>query len=104
MPRGLPFEEIVKAIAFHVDTDKARNIAVSLQQEGVLLVAANVLPQNKIDPEKIQIYLDICSSELSKLSEWETGFIESVADQFLRNGTLSEKQINRLKEIYDKVA
>lgn len=34
------------------------------------------------------------------LTEWEFGFVESVAGQYERLGTLSSPQIDRLEEIY----
>jgi hypothetical protein len=46
--------------------------------------------------------LDECSTHLNRLNDWEQNFIESVQDQVLMYGTISEKQIERLEELYNK--
>lgn len=38
------------------------------------------------------------------LSAWELGFLASVADQFERNGKLSERQLETLKKLYEEKA
>lgn len=55
------------------------------------------------DAAKVKIQIEVCSTEMDKLTDWEQGFIESVSDQFTSSGTLSPKQLETLKEIYDKV-
>lgn len=39
----------------------------------------------------------------NKLTRWEREFIESVSDQFGRRGSLSEKQVETLRKIYERV-
>lgn len=40
--------------------------------------------------------------ESETLTEWETGFVSSVAGQYERKETLSQKQIDTLEEVYRK--
>lgn len=40
--------------------------------------------------------------ECDKLSSWESGFVESVAEQFERKGELSDKQCETLNRIYEE--
>jgi hypothetical protein len=49
----------------------------------------------------ITIWIGALEDQTDRMTEWEVGFLESVSDQF-ENGNLTEKQINRLKEIYEK--
>jgi hypothetical protein len=50
-----------------------------------------------------KVELDVCESEMDRLSPWECSFIESVRDQFNRGRDLSEKQLDKLHLIYEKV-
>lgn len=43
------------------------------------------------------------SPERDRLSDWENGFLDSVREQFLRKGTVSEKQFVVLEKIYIKL-
>lgn len=36
-------------------------------------------------------------------SEWETGFVESIADQFEERGALTRKQIEKLEAVWNKI-
>ncbi len=56
-----------------------------------------------MDSDKIEIELSACEDEFETLTMWEKGFIESIRDQFDRTNFLSEKQLDTLKTIYDKV-
>jgi regulator of sigma D len=44
-----------------------------------------------------------CETRDDKLSEWEQGFIQSVREQFDRRGSLSDKQLEILNNIWEKV-
>ena len=49
----------------------------------------------------IKIWIDALSDQTDMMTAWEVGFVENVADTF-ENGNLTEKQIERLKIVYDK--
>lgn len=36
-------------------------------------------------------------------SKWELDFLESITDQFSERGSLTKKQIDKLKNIWDKI-
>lgn len=44
-----------------------------------------------------------CEARETKLSEWEAGFVQSIREQFNRKGSLSEKQLETLEKIWEKV-
>lgn len=44
-----------------------------------------------------------CESRESKLTEWERGFIDSISKQLADGRRLSEKQAERLDEIWERV-
>ena len=50
-------------------------------------------------PEVIADWLEQCENS-RKLTKWETDFIESVAEQFDRRGTISDRQEEILERIY----
>ena len=52
--------------------------------------------------QKIQGVIDGLLDLEDSLSEWELSFVESVAEQYKEKGTLTQKQISKLNEIYDK--
>ncbi len=60
-----------------------------------------------IELEEIDDVLSECQSALEAsncpFSDWERDFIESVTDQFDRKGSLSEKQRETLKKIWEKI-
>lgn len=41
-------------------------------------------------------------AQADQLSDWEQGFVTSVDDQFGRYGRLSDKQLSKLKEVYER--
>ena len=53
--------------------------------------------------KQIEFVLEHCTDNWQRLTEWEQGFVESVADQFNRRGTISEKQEDVLERIYVKL-
>lgn len=57
--------------------------------------------QNK--HEDVEDMLDDCLKRRHKLEEWEDLFIESITDQFISNGSLSDKQYAQLVKIWEKV-
>ena len=44
-----------------------------------------------------------CEDRESKLSEWETNFIDSIHDQLRNKNSLTPKQIETLDNIWEKV-
>ncbi len=44
-----------------------------------------------------------CVNRESKLTDWERTFIDSLADQMAKGRRLSEKQAERLDEIWERV-
>lgn len=56
-----------------------------------------------MDNAAIQHMINHCSDFTDKLSDWENQFLESVSDQFDRNGSLSPKQVAVLEGIYTKL-
>lgn len=53
--------------------------------------------------ESLAYMLEHCKGFMRELSQWEQGFIESVNERFERGGELTEKQIDRLEQIYCKL-
>lgn len=52
--------------------------------------------------DQIQMVLD-CEARQSKLTDWETNFIDSVGNQLADDMKLSPKQDNLLEQIWEKV-
>lgn len=52
--------------------------------------------------EQRQMLID-CENRESKLTDWERTFIDSLADQMAKGRRLSEKQAERLDEIWERV-
>lgn len=50
--------------------------------------------------ETIQHFLEELANPTKPLTVWESGFIESLQDQFDRRGTLSDRQFEILERIY----
>lgn len=50
--------------------------------------------------EQIKMMLDALETPSKELTKWEENFLESLADQFERKGTLSDKQFHTLDNIY----
>lgn len=47
--------------------------------------------------------IEDCEARDSKLSEWEQQFIDSIGRQSARTGGLSQKQTERLKQIWERI-
>lgn len=47
--------------------------------------------------------IDRCADNPGRLTEWENNFITSISDQLDTAGRLSEKQVEVLDRIYQKV-
>lgn len=60
----------------------------------------NERPEEVSNPAIIQHYLETLGT--SVLTDWERGFVESIAEQFDKRGTLSPKQTATLRKIYDE--
>ena len=52
---------------------------------------------------EISFKLGICNDRFADLSKWEQDFIESITEQFEERGTLSDRQVEKLNQIYDKI-
>jgi hypothetical protein len=50
----------------------------------------------------ISYMIDSCKYN-DNLTEWETNFILSISDQFEMNGNLTDRQCEKLEQIYDKL-
>lgn len=50
--------------------------------------------------EDLRIMIERCQTEARYLTDWEKGFIESVAEQLTRKGSLSPDQMKVLDRIY----
>lgn len=61
------------------------------------------LDPNRDRGEAIEEMLASCTDHIFKLSDWEQDFLISVQDQFERNGDLSQKQVDKLEQIYCKL-
>ena len=46
--------------------------------------------------------IEDCEQHSDKLTEWECDFIDSIAMQYGRKGTLTEKQSEQLNRIWEK--
>lgn len=44
-----------------------------------------------------------CMARSSRMSDWETNFIDSIDDSLSTFGCLTPKQANKLEEIWDRV-
>lgn len=47
--------------------------------------------------------IEDCEARDSKLSEWEQQFIDSIGRQLSRTGGLSQKQTERLEQIWERI-
>jgi hypothetical protein len=50
----------------------------------------------------ISYMIDSCKYN-DNLTEWETNFILSISDQFEMNGNLTDRQCEKLEQIYDEL-
>lgn len=58
-----------------------------------------------MEEEDIQQAIDECIEALDcgvVFSDWEQDFLQDIEDQYLENGTLSEKQMNILANLWDR--
>jgi DNA-binding MarR family transcriptional regulator len=53
-----------------------------------------------LDSDRIGEVIDACAENLDRLSVWERNFIESIADQYDRRHSLSDRQREILERIY----
>jgi len=54
------------------------------------------------DPVVVENYISSLERPRHELTPWETEFLESVTDQWTRNRTISQKQLEILERIYDE--
>jgi hypothetical protein len=52
--------------------------------------------------KSIDYILSYLETEIHNMTEWEKGFVESIADQWNRRRTLSDKQKITLEQIWDR--
>ena len=55
------------------------------------------------DDDDIEQLIEDCETRESRLTDWERNFIDSIKNQFIERGSLSEKQTERLNEIWERV-
>lgn len=44
-----------------------------------------------------------CENRSEKLTDWESGFIDSIGDSLVRFGSLTDKQATKLESIWERV-
>lgn len=54
-------------------------------------------------PNRIKWILDDLLNNVDNFGEWESKFITSVSDQFQQKGSISDKQYDKLEEIYGRM-
>ena len=59
------------------------------------------MEQNELTDKAVDYIVDVLSTE-TRLTAWEKNFVESIADQWSRQRSLSEKQKEVLGRIWDK--
>lgn len=57
--------------------------------------------RHEAEARDIAIWIGALEDQTDRMTPWEVGFLENVGDTF-ENGTLSPKQIDTLKQIYDR--
>ena len=55
------------------------------------------------DLDDIPVMIEDCERRCSQLSDWEAGFIDSIAQQIGRGKGLTEKQVEKLETIWERV-
>ena len=55
------------------------------------------------EPRRIQWILDDLLNNVDNFGEWESKFIVSVSDQFQKNRIITDKQYDKLEEIYERM-
>lgn len=53
--------------------------------------------------DEYQTMIDDCENRESKLSDWDRNFIDSISNQLKRGRMLSQKQIETLESIWERV-
>lgn len=53
--------------------------------------------------EEIALMVQDCENREEKLSDWERGFIDSLSNQLSKGRTLSEKQVDKLNSIWERI-
>ena len=53
--------------------------------------------------DEYQKMIDDCEKRESRISEWEQGFVDSVGSQLGRGRHLSQRQIETLEKIWERV-
>jgi len=53
--------------------------------------------------EETQEMIDDCNARYEKLSEWEENFVDSVEKQLEERGYLSDKQLQILEKLWERV-
>jgi hypothetical protein len=53
-----------------------------------------------LTPENIQHFIDSLKNPKDRLTPWELDFLESVNDQFMQRGVITQKQFSVLERIY----
>ena len=66
------------------------------------MTAADVQYNKRLERSVQEEWVEACAGS-GKLSSWEQDFIDSIGDQLDRGGTLSERQVEVLEKIYQKV-
>lgn len=56
-----------------------------------------------MNTEEIDMMLNDCCQREGRLSPWENDFICSLLEQFENKGALSERQVEKLEAIWEKV-
>lgn len=54
----------------------------------------------KKTPELIQQMFDALKNPSKRLTVWEEQFLESISDQYVQRGNLTDKQFETLEKIY----
>ena len=53
--------------------------------------------------DDISTMIEDCQNRESKLSDWEAQFIDNIDSQIRDDGSLSEKQQEKLEQIWEKI-
>ncbi len=62
-----------------------------------------MLDPNQNRDDQIHQMLECCLENEERLNDWERKFLDSITDQYDRNGDLSDLQIETLEKIYVKM-
>ena len=53
--------------------------------------------------EEYQQLVDDCMDRQSQLNDWEISFLDSINDQVAEEGTLTDRQFEKLESIWERV-